>query len=114
MLNPTWLKGLCIPLAAASLQSHPSSPLHSNSSCALPRKRVMKPTGQEHRTWDKAAEIHCSLGAARGQLEQLYGAGQHCIGMWGGRRGARLGCFRTTEQDKLCLLSRLAEVHAGG
>lgn len=79
--------------------------LHSNSRIAFPREGVMKPAGQEHRRWDKAAEIHCSLGAARGQLEQLYGARQHCTGMWGGRKGARLGWFRAAGQDELCLLS---------
>lgn len=63
----------------------------------------MKPARQEHRTWDKTAETHCSLGAARGQLEQLCGAGQHCTGMWGRRKGARLGWFRAAGQDQAVL-----------
>lgn len=103
MLNPAWPKGLGIPLAATSLQSHPNLPSTQIQAVPFPGKRRRKPAGQEHRTWDEAAGIHCSLGAARGQLKQLYGAGQHCIGMWGGRKGAWLGCFRAAGQDQAVL-----------
>lgn len=103
MLNPAWPKGLGIPLAATSLQSHPNLPSTQIQAMPFPGKRRRKSAGQEHRTWDEAAGIHCSLGAARGQLKQLYGAGQHCIGMWRGRKGARLGWFRAAGQDQAVL-----------
>lgn len=42
------------------------------------------------------AGSHCSPGAARGQLAQFYGAGQHHISMWGGKE---LGWQRAAGQD---------------
>lgn len=55
------------------------------------------------------AGIHCTPGAARGQLAQFYGAGQHHISMWGGKELAGRGLKGRME---LCLLSLLTEVHA--
>lgn len=59
------------------------------------------------------AGICCSPGAARRQLAQFYGAGQHYIGMWG---ETELNCAGRGLQGRieLCLLSLLAEIHAGG
>lgn len=59
------------------------------------------------------AGICCSPGAARGQLAQFYGAGQHYIGMWGGRE---LNCASRRLQGRMepCLLSLLGEIHADG
>lgn len=59
------------------------------------------------------AGICCSPGAARGQLAQFYGAGQHHIGMRGGREPGWAG-GGLQGRTELCLPSLLAEVHADG